>query len=165
MRGQASVEFILVLVIALAYILVVTQPNADLSSSSIEDVSNLAKLRVSADKLTNTIQYVSLSGAGTRQTIQLVVPNDSNISCEPSSGPSTTLRIQYALKSKEGSPGCYNDNDAVLNPNFCNKTISVDANFSCSAGGQNPTVMRPGIYRATVEKNSAGVVANLIVVG
>ena len=93
-KGQASIEFLLTLLIALIYISTIIQPNVDASQSAITDVANLSKLTISQEKITNAIEYVNLSGKGTRQTMQIIVPKDATLKCV-----SAELVAKYPLQS------------------------------------------------------------------
>ena len=151
-KGQATVEFILILLLALAYIISIIQPNADYATTSVQDVLELSKIRLSADKLSNSIQYVSVSGIGTRQSIQLVLPSGSSLGCEPLTGPNS-LRFVYTLKSGKGIAACEGDEDpqGTGQPD-CNHSVSVGARFSCSP----VKIMDAGLYNAIIDKNADG---------
>ncbi len=157
-RGQATVEFILVLFIAMAFIIAIIQPNADYAAASAQDVANLGKLRISADKLANAIEYVSVSGIGTRQTMQLLVPSGAVIKCEPAVD-SDRVRFVYTLASGRGVAACEGDEDIVGAD--CNSSIAIGARFNCGPSA----VVVPGTYSAIVEKgNNGNVLATLSVV-
>ena len=44
-KGQATIEFLLVMIVALTYIIVVVQPNADIAGFAAEDVANISKFK------------------------------------------------------------------------------------------------------------------------
>jgi len=104
MRGQASVEFVFTILIAVLFIMVIINPSVDFASKSTEDVANISKLWVAGEKISNAIQYASLSGSGTKQTISIVVPKDATITCD-----TTEIVVHYtSLSYAEGQPieGC-----------------------------------------------------------
>ncbi len=146
--GQATVEFILILLVSVSYIVAIIQPNADAASNSIEDVAAIGKISVSAQKISNAVQYVSVSGAGTRQAIQIVVPPAGIISCEPQTD-STSIKFTYTLKSGRGIAACEGDGDGASAN--CTRSIAVGPKFTCT-----PATLAPGIYSASISKNPVG---------
>ena len=123
-KGQASVEFIFTLLIAVMFIVALVQPSAELAANSTKDVSNLSKLKVSAEKLADTIQFVALSGEGTKQAINLIVPEGAAISCL-----GTNLITQYALLSNNGE----NDVPEASCPSgICTNILNVGTGFNCT---------------------------------
>jgi len=157
-KAQATVEFILVLMLATAYIAAIIQPNADYSSNSITDVTNIAKLSVSAEKISNAVQYVSVSGAGTRQTVEIIVPSDSLLKCEPAAD-SNSVRFVYTLKSGRGIAACESDLDAQgTGQSDCNRLVAIGPKFNCSGASVTSGIITPGIYSAAIEKNGSGAV-------
>ena len=152
-RGQGTIEFILVMVVALAFIAAVVQPNADYSSNSIEDVANIAKLRASADRVANAIQYISIAGPGSRQSVQAVIPAGAQITCNSiTDTPPNSILFIYTLKSKESTTGC--SNDADNEPDICSKAIAAGSQFSCTDELDTQiTQFGPGIYNVKVSKD------------
>ncbi|HZX19473.1 MAG TPA: hypothetical protein VFF13_00490 [archaeon] len=145
-KGQASVEFLLILLLSILYISTAIIPGADAAGNAAEDTAGIAKLVGSAEKLSGTIQYVSLSGEGTRQTIEIVVPENSTFTCTPIAAPNS-ITISYTAKRTINAPGkCTTDN-----PSVCTKTINVGTTFTC-----NPVPAAPALYKVTVEKIEAG---------
>lgn len=158
-KGQATVEFILVIVISLAYLGAVVMPNAEVSTDNVTDISNLAKLRVSADKFVNAIQYVSLSGEGTKQTVELVVPAGGTFTCA-----NQEATTSYIMESKSSAAACRNDDDA-LNPSTCTKDFPIGISFTCENSSGNVTAnWSYGTYLAEVEKSSGNIVATISVI-
>ncbi|GEM_PF-6055053 len=165
-RGQATVEFILTLVIALLIITAIILPSYDNSSNYVVDVSNLAKLRVSSDKLVDALQYVYVSGRGTKQTIEVVIPQNATISCQQCSGSplsciggaggiSNSIIMTYGLLSKQSIPSCLVDDDPG-NGQSCRKIFGAfpagsTSTFIC-APGSAPVSYSQGLYLMTVQK-------------
>lgn len=149
-NGQATIEFLLTLVIALMFIVTIIQPNANFASNSVKDTANLAKLKLSTEKLSQSIKYAAVSGTGTKETIQLMIPQDGNIICEPAPpAASTDLNFVYILKSGEGITGCEIDDDNPSISSQCKKKINIGIPFQC----ENRAITA-GIYTATVVKST-----------
>ncbi len=163
-KGQATVEFILTLVVALLIITVIILPSYDKSSNYVLDVSNLAKLRVSADKLADALQHAYVSGSGTKQTIEAVVPQSATLSCEnclgspvtcQTSGTLNSVVMTYTLLSKQSSPSCVVDADPD-NGQSCKKVFQtgIASGFTCSQ-----LSFPQGIYTMAVQKSDTGQVS------
>ncbi|MCR4335728.1 MAG: hypothetical protein NUV57_04280 [archaeon] len=138
-KGQASIEFLFVMLIAIVFIVAIVQPSADLASNSTKDVANLTQLKISAEKLASTIEFVSLSGTGTRQTITITVPKESTLKCDPASN-STKIITEYTALSHAQQPiigvnGC--DKDTGI----CTNTIILQSQIMCE--GNKPEVAIP----------------------
>jgi len=150
MKGQASIEFLLILLIAVLYITTIIIPNVENAEDRITDISNFAKLTISAEKLAKSIQYISLAGDGSKQTIQIVVPSNSTFDCVDG-GSNTVINISYDTQTNafyEG--GISPTNKCFIEPVsdtiVCKKTLDPGVDFSC------PTI-DPGIYITTIEKD------------
>ena|SRR3989338_8581013 len=160
-KGQATIEFLLVMIVALTYIIVVVQPNADIAGFAAEDVANISKFKLSTEKLANAIQYVSISGQGTKESMVFFLPIGSTLSC---TSPANQLTLNYPLRSK-GSTGCFNDDDAAGNdPNNlknCKKIINPGVDFSCtpSSGVGSAQSTSSRTYTTYVQKDSAGTIS------
>jgi len=169
MKGQATIEFLLVLVICLAYIAAIVQPNVQMASDSMADTAGLGKLRASADKLANSTQYAAMSASGTKETLQVVVPQGASLICDITEATSPSIRIQFTLRSKGAVAACMSDDDSPANSANCNRAIPIGplgtAEFSCTGSGGAPLptagsadeqLVQPGIYSVSVEKLASG---------
>ena len=150
-RGQASVEFILILLLAVLYLSAVVIPKSEFAGLKAEDTANLSKLVLSMEKLSNTIQYVSLSGEGTRQTIEIAIPENASMRKA-----GNNIVGEYDTKTRiEG--GCTTETGETTSN--CEKTINVGTNFRGFPTNPAPGTTVPGIttglYRVTVEKTDA----------
>lgn len=143
-KGQASVEFLLIIMLSILYISTVIIPGADAAENAAEDTAGIAKIVGSAEKLAGTIQYVALSGVGTRQTIEVVVPENSTFTCGTNS-----ITISYTAKRT------LQDTHCTGSPSVCRKTIEVGTAFTCNPA---PGILT-GLYKVTVEKISDDVEA------
>ena len=163
MKGQAAVEFLLIILIGVLYITTIIIPNVENAEDRIIDVSNFAKLTVSAEKLSKSIQYISLAGDGSKQTIQMIVPSDSTFDCAnlPGAG-NTVINISYDTQTNSFYEGgisptnkCFIDDKGTTGPGaedddtiVCKKTLDPGVDFSCSG------TIDPGIYITTIEKDT-----------
>ncbi|MCR4369031.1 MAG: hypothetical protein NUV67_03950 [archaeon] len=138
MKGQASIEFILVLLLAILFITTIIQPNVAEASDSIKDVSGIAKLRVATGKIANAIEYVSVSGSGTKRSVRIVVPEGGEITCV-NDAVSDIHKVSFSYTAK--TPTCDGSTD-------CNsRTENIGTDFTC-----NPATIPEGIYLAVASK-------------
>ncbi|VVC00847.1 Uncharacterised protein [uncultured archaeon] len=162
-NGQATVEFLLTIVVSLLIITTVVLPNYDAASKGAQDATNISKLRVSAEKISNAVQYVAIAGNGTKQTIEAVVTTGSTISFDaPAAGPIAcqadytameSVKFTYAIKSSQKPSACASDDD--LDPGTCTKKFNPGQQF---CGPTTMPVLAPGIYSVAISK-SGNVVA------
>lgn len=80
-RGQVSIEFILIVLIALIYIYSVIQPTVLTASQSTEDVTRLSEAKFAAQKLAGAISQLQASSGEGKKTITLYVPKNSSVEC------------------------------------------------------------------------------------
>ena len=80
-KGQISIEFILVILIALIYIYSVIQPTVLNASQSTEDVARLSQAKLAAQKLAGAINQLEMGGDEGKKTITLFVPKGSSVEC------------------------------------------------------------------------------------
>ena len=76
MRGQLSVEFIVVISGLLIILAAVTMPMYNQARADAEKISKLADARQAANKLVNAINVVYATGVGSRQTVEYWLPPD-----------------------------------------------------------------------------------------
>ncbi|PIN85019.1 MAG: hypothetical protein COV47_04425 [Candidatus Diapherotrites archaeon CG11_big_fil_rev_8_21_14_0_20_37_9] len=149
-KGQVTIEFLLLMVLVLVYIGVIIQPSAADATNATKDTVNIAKLKLSAEKLANAIDYAGISGNGTRQTLQIVVPQNGTMSC-------VTKGIQFTYEVLgTGIDQCV-DAAADREGKNCNVTIPTNSNFTClhdTISGINKGM----VQKATVQKNDFGAI-------
>jgi len=85
-KGQISIEFILIMLIMLLYLVAVVQPTAALAANSTEDVARLSQTKFTAQKLGNSINELKSNEGHGKKTISLFVPKNSRIECDAGSG-------------------------------------------------------------------------------
>jgi len=74
LRGQLSVEFIVVISGLLIILAAVTMPMYNQARADAEKISKLADARQAANKLVNAINVVYATGVGSRQTVEYWLP-------------------------------------------------------------------------------------------
>lgn len=91
-RGQISIEFILLVMVALIYINAVIVPMLESSSVATADVKATADTKIAATKLANAVNEVAMAGGNAKKTILLFLPDGGSLECNRIEG-----RIDYRI--------------------------------------------------------------------
>jgi len=145
-RGQVSIEFLFVFMIALVYIHSVVQPSIDIASASIEDVSRVSQARLAAEKLANSVNELLVSDGQGKKTIHILVPENSSVSCD-NSLPAIKFNVKLSDKlAGVNAAGCTNRD--------CTGSIRlVSQKISCEK-----SLLGKKFFAVELAKNAAGVV-------
>ena len=149
-KGQAAIEFILLVVVMLLFINTAIITNANTASDAALDVSKVGKARLAVDKLVNSINYVGFGGEGTKQTVAVFVPENVIITCNPGAGSGT---IGFSVTLQGSASGCTDVSGSFV----CQKNIEVydDVALGCSAPA---SVVGPTLVNYTITKGSGSAV-------
>ncbi len=150
-KGQASIEFMLLLIVMLLYIQLIIMPSIDISSKSANDIMRLGEARFAAEKLANTIDYVASSSGESKQTIKLFVPEDATIICNFNNpeGKSIDFEVKISEETKECPDG------------KCEKSISLLEGIDLHEGRCDNFIKEGSnlvskLVTVTISKDSAG---------
>jgi|TARA_B100002003_G_C13987179_1_gene477148 hypothetical protein len=154
-KGQISIEFILIMLIALIYIYSVIQPTLQISAQSTEDVAMVSNVKLSAQKLAGAINQLEANASDGQRTIGLFIPDGTYIEC--TDDPVTTdpaIEFSATLSDNLGTPsGC-----SGANPAICTESISLLIDPTCDFGGGSEKLEAVGgnIFEKFVVKKEAG---------
>lgn len=145
-KGQISIEFIMLLLVILILFYAVVIPNLDFASFATQDVSRLSQTKLAAQELANSVETVSASAKGARQTITIFIPAKSEINLNCSTVPKTIVFSSIVDYSKgldsltsnnpPGSSKCVSINPSVQGaPLNCTGKIelSLPSLLGCSS--------------------------------
>ena len=184
LKGQASIELILLLVVILLLVHTLIMPSFDIAQKSANDVSSIVNVRNSAQRLANAIELVDSSAAGARQTIHLMVPNRSQLFCWGDFTPGSVVvsggsgapgdyviqpgdnpKIAFVIKPELDSPeACAHDFLALYDPSdpelkkACAGLVplNLSTQIHCTRGIQRIDQNSAGFYDVTVTKELSG---------
>ena len=105
-KGQVSIEFVLLLVIMLIFVQIMIQPILDTAVQSSEEISQLGQVKAAAEKLTNSVDFISLSSGNSKQTVSFYLPPTTLIRCSPA-----TKEFNYSAAVNITHEACQNDAD------------------------------------------------------
>jgi len=131
-KGQASIEFILLIILMLLYVQTIILPAIDMSKSSVKGTMGLGEAVFAGEKIANAINYVGSGSGNGKETISVYVPTGAEISCG-----TKQIIVKYTLPFAAGdvstSKGkCVN---VIGGPgSTCTKNIPTFVTFDCLGG-------------------------------
>ncbi|MBN1941276.1 MAG: hypothetical protein JW772_03785 [Candidatus Diapherotrites archaeon] len=154
-RGQVSIEFIFLVVFMVTYITTSVMPTMAVTDGATQEVARLGNAKIAAQKLADAIETIDSSPVQAKKTIQLFVPEKTQIECNPGQ---RTIEYESEMENRtpnpkpcpnSGDPNCCEDIGGDL---YCRGIIQVggSTNFSCAPIGG------PVLKEVTVEKNPGG---------
>lgn len=137
-KGQTSIEFMIIILIVIVYIITVTRPLIEVAQVSIEDVKNLTQTNNETQKVLQTINRVNNFSTGTMEIIQLVIPKNSTIHCYADGNIGFTVKLDQN-KITPSTNNCPN--------NICDKNYNTNQQLDCIVGNL------AGITKLIIEKD------------
>lgn len=158
LKGQTSIEFILLIVIILLFVQALILPTVDLASNTAIEVSRIGQTKLAAERLSNAIQLIGVSANESRQTIHIFLPEKSSIACN-----GEKIVYNSELESSRDIPTDCTDTPTP----HCEKEIDTGIDFSCDTGfspdsSSNPALNLEDFYSLRIEKGSSGVVVSVV---
>jgi hypothetical protein len=154
-KGQSSIEFILLVSIALIYISGVVMPASMVSRHSTEDLMQLAQARLAAEKLANSIDAIAASSGEAKMTISILLPARAMIIChDPTIPPYDGIDFNFWLTMDSSTPllentgACPHDSTGK---SVCTKRFKTMETFDCinKSGLSNPIVGDPSVMNSS----------------
>lgn len=148
-RGQASIEFIFVLVFMFVLLVGVILPLGQTFQSSLDDVGRAGSLSSSVKQIEYTFRLLTSTHADGQQSIGVFIPRDSNFSCNPQTD-TITMSLPLALdvfKTDGGVPSsCVELSDSSEYAMVCTKNIPLPPSVDITCAGDNtlPFVIETG---------------------
>ncbi len=118
-KGQAVIEFILLILIIVVYLVSVTMPMVENTQKIIEDTENITRANNECQKITNSINEINLFGNESKQTLVLFVPKNTTINCD------NTLGITFKTQLTQ-TPFPVNCTNGI-----CTKTFKTNTPLNC----------------------------------
>jgi hypothetical protein len=138
-KGQATIEFIFIILIVTIYIFGVTKPILENTQGIIEDIENISKANYAAQQIINTSNKISFLGNGSKETITIFVPRNARLECDENK---IVLEVEI---NKTGN----NPNVGLCEDNNCIKEYSIRDGIDLNCEGQ---VFLFGIRNVSIEK-------------
>ncbi len=144
-KGQASIEFMFLILISIVYITTAVMPMARNAQGLAYDTENVSRTNSEAQKIVNAITNISMQSAGSRETLTIFVPENSAITC-------ATTKISFTTTLQEKPfPGQCDSKTGICTKEF---TLPLSATMDCKIPGING----PVATKVIIEKQ-AGTVA------
>ncbi len=113
-KGQASIEFVLVLMFMLVMVLSIVIPLGQKMQNALDDVRTVGSLSAGLTKIENTKSlFLSIPGDNS-QLLDIYLPPDTNWLCNPAANEiSVTFALNSPVYNNDGSvpDGCKDPND------------------------------------------------------
>ena len=154
-KGQVSIEFILIITIALFYIITIVMPIVLDSTTATEDVQGISNTKISAMKIANTLNEAESSSGSMKKTISIALPDKAIISC--CTVPDVIDMTAY-VDASGGNPDEINCGDGDIAPDgtVLNYKCTSAINLISGAGAQF-SYSGPLFKKLEIEKNNLGV--------
>ena len=170
-KGQVSIEFILIVTIALVYIYGVIWPIVDNSTNVATDIKAVADTKISAMKLANAVNEASVSSGDMKKTINIFLPEGGEITCNTGESKiDFNTMVAYVGKWEVGF------DPEIMNPNPANCIAVLDSidpvnnrpiGFNCGSSvslleplqEDCPGTMVGAIFRKFVVQKTGGTVS------
>ncbi len=127
-KGQVSIEFVLLLLVGLIYLQTISSAVITPAINSATDVSNVGEARLATEKIVNSINELSSSPGDAKKTINVFVPENTEIRCN-----STSKSVSFSVTVNGISVStCTPNSDGKTS--LCEKNLVSGAqNLDCSA--------------------------------
>jgi len=150
-KGQTVLEFLFLVMIVIIYLTTLVVPMAKDAQTALTDTEKIARANNETQKLANAIQKVSILGDGTRQTVDLFIPEDTTIYCASNNVSfTTTLSLKPYPAMQNATAQCNATNG------ICTKTFpkqSTSPQYTCIT----PSFSGPAKTSIKVEKTSSSI--------
>lgn len=158
-KGQVSIEFILIVTIALFYITTVVWPIVNESTTAAEDVQGVSATKISAMKIANALNEAKSSNGDMKKTISISLPNEAEIYYATGTD---TIVMDVNVAPGGGNPdeiNCINGDLKGFPPTPINYKCSSTINLISGAGTEfkiTGAIFKDFVVKKTAEIISAG---------
>jgi hypothetical protein len=144
-KGQISIEFLFIFMIALVYVAGVVEPSTRVGQAVVDDVTRVTQTRAAADTVANSVNELFLSDGQAKKTIRVLVPDNAVLDCDDAT-PSITFSVDLS-PALITVPACPDKTCASEIP-------LANTNITCRAGG----FQGKNIFTIELTRNAAGTV-------
>lgn len=128
-KGQAAIEFIMLILIVIIYLLTITRPLVDNAKSLTEDVQLIVRADAESKRIVNSVTEVSMLGQGTKKTLLLFIPYNAVIECDETKNAIIfDLNFQMPIIGSVGSDCTAPDKSVCCEGSECRKTYLFPEN-------------------------------------
>jgi hypothetical protein len=154
-KGQAAIEFIMLILIIIIYLLTVTRPLVTDAKDLTGDVQRIVRADAESKRIANSITEVSMLGQGTKKTLNLFIPENTLIECsETKNAIYFDLNFDKLLLSPLG-PDCDGEKNNCCEQTTCRKTyifpeeISLTCTKDIMAGETELIIINDNVENGT----------------
>jgi hypothetical protein len=148
-KGQASIEFIFVLVFMFVLLVGVILPLGQTFRSSLDDVGRAGSLSSSVKQVEYSLRLLTNTQASGQQEVSVFIPRNSNFTCDPGTDElSMSLPLALPVFTTEGivPASCVELDADPVYAMICEKAILVpdDVDLRCGSSTSLPFVLETG---------------------
>ncbi|MCX6801372.1 MAG: hypothetical protein NTZ73_04235 [Candidatus Diapherotrites archaeon] len=125
-KGQASIEFVIIVFIVILFVFTTTKPLLENAKGLTEDIATITRANNETKKLGNTVMEISMLGAGSKKTIELNVPKNAVVHCYQDRNIGFTVELQVPPYPEDCNNGICDKN--IITAKSFNGTSPVDCN-------------------------------------
>ncbi|PIU21481.1 MAG: hypothetical protein COT15_02180 [Candidatus Diapherotrites archaeon CG08_land_8_20_14_0_20_34_12] len=78
-RGQTTIEFMIIILIGLVYLQAVVMPGISNSMGSLDDTQRVTQAKIEAQKIANSIEEIALISGSAKKEILILIPRETKI--------------------------------------------------------------------------------------
>jgi len=154
-KGQVSIEFILIVVIALVYISGFVWPSIEIASSAATDVKAVADTKASAMKIATALDEAAVSNGDMKKTVSIFLPNGATLNCDAANNEiDYELLISYIENWEPGDCVLYIDSEGN-DFTECSSSISV---LQDAVPANCPEIIEGPLFRELEIEKAAGAI-------
>ncbi len=133
-KGQTSIEFMLIVLLMLIYLTTQIQPAMNISQNILDDTKRVALTVSAVEQISSNIEEIAWLSGQSQKTITLFVPKKSTIECNEQK-----KYIKYFIKLDNKAPISGTKCKTNKNSAECNGTISltlpINSKLTCDFDG------------------------------
>ena len=155
-KGQVSIEFILIITIALFYITTVVWPIVESSTEAASDVKGISDVKISAMKISNALNEAESSSGDMKKTMGISLPDKAVIS---SDGSDEIILVAYvdAIGGNPDEISCVPGDDTGP-PDFTLLNYRCGSSISLISGAGTVFNITGPIFKNLVVQKTGGIV-------
>ncbi len=139
-RGQASIEFIFVMVFMFVIIAGIILPLSQSFQSSLTDVGRAGSVSSGVKQVEYTLRLLSGTNAKGKQVVGIFLPRDTSFLCDPSlDDVNISLPLALSVFNTDGSvpPSCVLQEESSPYAMICEKSVPIPSSVDITCGGSS----------------------------
>jgi len=151
-KGQAALEFIFIILLIVVYIFTVTMPLVNSAQGAITDIDTITRANNETQKIFDSVKRVSLQGTGSKETINLFIPENAYVGCYEDGNIGFKALINQQISDEES----VNPQTDLCENNLCDKNfpmlqgINIECGFAELLSGTRKIIVAKETGKVTI---------------